>query len=288
MRVSSLRALLAASTCLAGSLLAGCTRVTLTPLDTAVAESYVQLLRTHRFDQIQGDMTLDLRFSEPRDQLASMSSLFPAVQPISVKVVGASTEDAPNFHSADLTLEYQFPDKWLLADVTTQRANGTRSLTALSVTPIPDSLEHSNRFSLWDKTELEYDALALGMLSILLSLYAFVVCLSSRLHSGKWFWLLVTLIGIGGFDVNWTTGEYVLTPWIFRVPAAGGSAPVYGPAMVYVALPIGALIFLALRKRLTDRSPAAYEELRDYEQPPFGLALLWHRAPGSLPRTPRR
>ena len=271
------------------ALLAGCGPGSLHPLDTAVGESYINLLRNQRYGQIQNDMSLDLRYAEPRDQLVSLSNLFPNLQPTSIKVIGASTLSAPGFRSTAITLEYQFPGRWLLADITTQENNGVRVLTALNVTAMPDSLEHANRFSLWGKTELEYDTLFLALFSLLFTLYAFVVCLSSRIRTGKWFWLAVTLIGLGGFEINWTTGEYGLTPWVFRLPPAGGSAPVYGPALVYVAVPVGALVFLALRRRLTDPKANLEDDLRDYEQPPFGLPLLWHRTSASLGvRKPQR
>lgn len=252
---------IACTSCLV--LLAGCTRARLTPFDTATAESYVDLLRAHRFDQIENDMGPDQQNSDTRDSLAAMSSMFPSDQPVSVKVVGANTLSAPGFQSTDLSLEYHFPGQWLLADVTLQDANGTRSLTGFHVTPIPDSLEDTNRFSLFGKTELEYDILFLGILSILFSLYAFVVCLNTTLRRGKWFWLMLTLVGIGGFGVNWTTGQYAVTPLVLRLPPAGGSAPVYGPCMVYVAIPIGALIFLAVRKRLSS-APASEPQREHY------------------------
>lgn len=285
MRARQLRALLLAGTVAMVLLLAGCGGGGLHPLDTAVAQSYVNLLREQRFNQIQNDMNLDLFYSVPRDQLVSMSGLFPSAPPLSIKIVGANIVSTPGFRSTALTLEYEFPHKWLLAGVTTQEANGRRTLTALNVTPIPDSLEHTNRFSLWDKTELEYDTLFLGLLSILFSLYAFVTCLSTNIRTAKWFWLAVTLIGIGGFQINWTTGDILLTPWVFRLPPLGGSAPVYGPAMVYVAIPLGALIFLAFRRRLTTRTPI-HDELRDFEQAPAGLHLLWRRTPHPLRPVP--
>lgn len=255
MRMRRLRAPLLVCTCVL--LLAGCARRSLTPLDTAVAESYVDLLRAHRFAQIESDMSPDLRATETGDALAVMSGALPPQQPISVKVVGADTLSAPDFRSTALTLEYQFPGKWLLASVTTEEIRGNREITDLDVTPIPDSLEHRNRFSLWGKTELEYDILMLGLLSLLLSLSAFFVCLQMPLRRAKWFWLMVTLTGIGGFAVNWTTGACAATPLVLRLPVAGGSAPVYGPAMVYVAVPVGALIFLAVRKHLALRAPDA-------------------------------
>lgn len=253
MRTLSLRALVTA-VLVSLLCLAGCDREDLTPLDTATAESYIDLLRTHRFDQIQNDMSPDLRSTEAPGTLSTMAGMFPAGSPLSVKIVGADTLTAPDLRSTALTLEYEFPGKWLLADVTTQEANQTESITALHITPIPESLEQTNRFSLWGKTELEYDTLMFALLSVLVSLYAFVTCLLTPLRRGKWFWLILTLVGLGGFGINWTTGDCASTLLVLRLPVVGGSAPVYGPCMIYVALPVGAALFLILRKRLMSYS----------------------------------
>lgn len=66
---------------------------------------------------------------------------------------------------------------------------------------------------------------------------------------GKWLWVLFILAGVGRLMVNWTTGRgavHVLAVQLFSASAASVS---YGPWIVAVSVPLGAVGFL-LRHRL--------------------------------------
>jgi hypothetical protein len=236
------------------AVLSGCDQATLmkkmTPQeDEAITRRYVDDLRQNRFDQIEQDLNPGLKDSNMHGTLASIAAMFPAQEPVSTKVVGFRSF-LGNDRRTEITLEYEFPQKWLLAEVVTQQSGGVRTIVGFHVTPIADSLENLNRFTLAGKSTSQYAILSLAVLAPLFSLYVFVVCIKTTMGKKKWLWLIFILLGIGKFIVNWTTGQVFLTPLAIQLPAAGANAQLYGPWLVYVSMPLGAIIFLIMRKSL--------------------------------------
>jgi hypothetical protein len=242
-------------------LLAGCNpasivkRVT-SPQDESAARNYVDLLRQDQFASIEKDMDPSLDDGNVRGMLVSMAAMFPAQQPASVKVVGMDVFHGTSSTTTNITLEYEFPAKWLLANVATIRTDGVATIVGFHVYQIGDSLEHRNRFTLVGKSVEQYATLLADILSQGLSFYAFVVCLRTKMGRGKWFWSVVCLLGVGQFGVDWTTGQINFNLWAVHLPPGGETAAPYGPWVVYVALPLGAVLFLSLRDRGYWRSQA--------------------------------
>jgi hypothetical protein len=175
--------------------------------------------------------------------------MFPAQDPVSVKVVGVNIFRVPDSSTTSITLEYEFPQKWLLASVVTQKRDGIATITGFHVNPIRDSLENLNKFTLLDKGVAQYTVLILAVLSSLLSLCAFVLCIRTKMEKRKWFWLILTLLGVGNLGINWTTGQPFFALLQVRLIPAGAAAPPYGAWVVYVSLPLGAIAFLIHREK---------------------------------------
>jgi hypothetical protein len=235
--------------------LSGCDQATvmkkITPQeDEATTRRYVDDLRQNRFDQIEEALDPGLKDSSMHGTLASMAAMFPAQEPVSTKVVGFRSF-LGNDRRTEITLEYEFPQKWLLAEVVTQESEGVTTIVGFHITPIADSLENINRFTLAGKSTSQYAILSLAVLAPLFSLFVFVVCIKTTMGKKKWLWLIFILIGIGKLVVNWTTGQVFFTPLAIQLPAAGANAQLYGPWLVYVSMPLGAIIFLTMRRSLT-------------------------------------
>jgi hypothetical protein len=236
------------------AVLSGCNQATLmkkmTPQeDEAITRRYVDDLRQNRLDQIEHDLDPRLKDSNTHDTFSSMAEMFPDQEPVSTKVVGFRSF-LGNVRRTEVTLEYEFPQKWLLASVETQKSGGVTTIVGFRVTPIADSMENLNRFTLVGKGATQYAILSLAVLAPLFSLYVFVLCVKTRIGKKKWLWLIFILLGIGKLFVNWTTGEVFFTPLAVQLPDAGANAQFYGPWLVYVSIPLGAIIFLTMRKRL--------------------------------------
>jgi len=252
---STARIVLFTNALLLAFFITGCSQANLikkftSPQDESTARHYVDLLRQGRYKEIEAQADPGIQGPEMADQLAAMAALFPSGEPISVKVVGVNSFHGPAVARTNITLEYEFPGKWLLANVVTQKESTVTSLYGFHVTPIADSLEKINGFTLSGKSAPQYVVLLLAFVAVALSLYAFVVCLRTKMGKGKWVWSIICLIGVGQLGINWTTGQAGFTPLSIHLPPAGAHAAFYGPWIVYVALPVGAVLFLMLRDRL--------------------------------------
>ena len=73
----------------------------------------------------------------------------------------------------------------------------------------------------------------------------------------KWPWALFILFGIGSFRINWTTGETQLSALALRLLGASVTGTLYGPWILSVSFPLGALAFLFRRKALPAATPNA-------------------------------
>ena len=85
--------------------------------DGAIAKTYIGYLREHKFDLIEKDLDDSLKTPNIREMLTKMSSIIPAGEPISVKVVGFQGSSSASFVNGksssgnNITFEYQFPEK---------------------------------------------------------------------------------------------------------------------------------------------------------------------------------
>ncbi|MGO8755048.1 MAG: hypothetical protein ACLQHK_07445 [Gallionellaceae bacterium] len=223
------------------------------PEDEGIAKNYINLLRDNKFDMIEKDFDPSIKEPNIRETLVNMAALIPAQQPISVKVVGAQVNNfstnGQNSSNTNITFEYQFPEKWLLINLATQKKSGVLSIIGFRVTPITDSVENLNRFTLHGKTPLHYAILTLAILIPLFVLYALVQCIRTKMEKRKWLWIIFIVLGVGQFAVNWTTGRWTLNLLQLQLLGAGVFAPLYGAWTVSVSLPLGAIIFLFWRKK---------------------------------------
>jgi hypothetical protein len=107
-------------------LLSGCDEAAMmkkftSPADEAIAREYAESLQQRKFDRIEHDLDPSLKSASATEAFSKMAALFPADAPESVKVVGAHTSHSAELSTSDMTLEYQFPNKWLLVNVVTQK-----------------------------------------------------------------------------------------------------------------------------------------------------------------------
>jgi hypothetical protein len=243
-------------------LLSGCGQARLMNLmmssaDVQNAKTYIDLLREHKFDQIEQAIDPRVRSEATPGLLMHMASFIPAQDPISTKVVGSNTVKSPGVYKSNITFEYQYPNQWLLINVAMQREGDVSTIVGFNVKPLDRSIEDINGFSLSGKNALQYGVLVAAILASLLSVIALVLCIRTRIAKKKWMWIVAILFGVGSFAVNWTTGDWQFLPIYIRLFSAGAVAPLYGPLTIYVSLPLGAIWFLLKRKELAVKASAS-------------------------------
>jgi hypothetical protein len=218
------------------------------PEDEAIATNYIALLRQNQFEPIERDLDPSLKSVLTQDMLMKMAAAIPAQDPITVKVIGAQQVRNPDLYRINLSFEYQFPSKWVLINVATQKKDGVSTIIGFNIYPLSDSLENLNKFTLAGKNFLQDVTLVFAILIPVFTLYALVLCIRTKMEKRKWLWIIFILIGIGKFTVNWTTGQWNFAPLSFQLFGAGSFAPPYGAWLISISLPLGAILFLLRRK----------------------------------------
>ncbi len=230
------------------------------PQDQATVKHYIDLLRAHDFDAIEKDLDSDLRNSATRSTLEHMAASLPDGEPVSTKLVGASSNSIHTGNIAsdvthdtsivNTTMEYAYGHSWLVANVAIRTRDGVRTIIGFNAVPSAKSLEEQNRFSFVGKTVAGYLMLAATVSVALLTIWALLLCIRTPLPRRKVLWIIFILIGIGKFSINWTTGHWSISPIYIQLLSASVMAQPYGPWVLSFSIPVGAITFLMRRRHL--------------------------------------
>jgi hypothetical protein len=218
--------------------------------DRDVTTYYIDLLRDQNFYPIERDMDPSLKGDNLPTTLKEMSRLIPKGKPLSVKIVGVNAWGTPGASEKNITLEYEYPGKWLLANVATRTTKSHFTIIGFRILPLPDSLENINRFTLAGKTPIHYAVFGFVILVPLFIVFSLVQCARTKMKR-KWLWMIFIGLGVCKFSIDWTSGQWLFLPLSVELLGAGATAPFYGPWTLSVSLPLGALLFLLLRKKLS-------------------------------------
>lgn len=253
MRVTFLKSLLLMLTLALG----GCERNNVVPIaeaDQQSARSYVEMLRGNRLDEIIAHADPSLDAGNVRAELDKMAAQFPAEAPKSVKLVRSRVVDGmdPAGNQAqrvEMMYEYLFPSASVLANVALKRTASATMIVSFNAARIPDDF---NDFTLAGRSTAHYVALLFALAVPVLTLWTLIVCLRMPMETTqKVLWCLFIAVSIGRFSIDWVTGLWTATPLAllpFGVTAVrnlGG----YGPWVVSVGLPVGAIAFHFWRAR---------------------------------------
>ena len=229
--------------------------------DQQNAKSYIDLLRAHKFDQIEQALDPRIKSEGSPDLLARMASMIPTQDPTSVKLVGFNTFKSTHVYKSNLTFEYQYPNQWLLINFATEKKDGVSTIIGFNVRPLDHSVEDINKFTLSGKGILQYVVLGAAILAVLLSLFSLILCIRTKIAKRKWLWIVFILVGVGGVAVNWTTGQWHIMPIYIQLFSASAAAPLYGAWTISASLPLGAIWFLLKRKELSEANAEKPEQV---------------------------
>jgi hypothetical protein len=206
-------------------------------------------LRAGHFADVDKVLVKSLGGEDHDSEFARMAAFFPAEPEKSFNLVGYYVTSGTGGTRHDITYEYGFSRSWILAQLSWVKENGELRLLNFHVTPMAQSLEEANAFTLRGKGPLHYGILLLGVIVALLSLYALVACIRTKNLPRKWLWIVFILFGLGSLSLNWTTGEWQVG--LLRFQLLSFSAAQIGGSnwIVAVSVPFGAIVFLdKLRK----------------------------------------
>lgn len=224
--------------------------------ESSVARSIIDQLRSGDIDAVKARLDPKYLNQGIDDKLHDVAAAFPEDKPESVKIVGAYTSYFSKLGSPqqsavfNLTYEYQFPSSWVIANVVLERQHDQLVLEGLHAQRMAESLETRNAFNLAGKSAVHWLVLALAVVDALLCLYAFVLCLRTPIARRKWLWALFTLLGVTTLRFDWSSGHFAFQPVSVQLFGASAMAQPYGPWVIGLSIPLGAIWFLVVRRRL--------------------------------------
>ena len=155
----------------------------------------------------------------------------------------------------NLSYQIHFPGSWAAGNVVVGHAGRIPTVLGSHFQPVPDSLETLSRFNFSGKYVAHYLFFA-GCIAVpSLILITLGVCIRSRIRR-KWLWIIFILVGFGRIKLNWVTGQIAVQYVTVVLFGASAIRPgPYAPWTLGFAIPVGAISFLALRRRLLIGGP---------------------------------
>ena len=218
--------------------------------DVEFAKDYIALYQARDFESIEATIDPGLKNAELRPNLEQIAAIFPEGTPKDIQTVGFQSFRNADTCRVNLTLQYEYPEKWLLVNVVFQKNGSDITVMGMNTNPLRDSLQNINRFTWKGKGVRHFVIFGYAVIMPLFMLYALVLCIRTPIPKRKWLWVIFILLGFGQIALNWTDGNLNITPISFQILGAGfGKLSPYGPWLFSVSFPIGAVVFLLRRKK---------------------------------------
>ena len=217
--------------------------------DVEFAKSYLALFSLRSFPAMEMGMDPSLKDPKIRQKLLQMASLFPPGQPTSVRLIGSNFSRSGNTTTSSLSFQYEYPGRWILADVVVERQGQAPVVKGVHIQPLRDSLDRINRFTFASKGPAHYAALAVAGLILLFVLATFLLAVRTPAPSMKWGWALFVLVGVVRFAFNWTTGGLQVVPMSMQLFGSGFTKPSpFDALIITTSIPVGAIVYLIQRR----------------------------------------
>ena len=230
--------------------------------EIAFAKDYIAKFPAHNFDGIDASLDPSLKNDQLHGTLKTMASFFPVGPATDIKLIGfnvSTFEDANGTRSqTDILFQYQFPDRWIVAEVVVKKTEKGFMVLGVHVSPLRDSLKNIHAFTMAGKPAANYAMLAATVVVPLFTLAVLVLCIRTPIPKRKWLWVVFILLGcFVTLKMNWTTGDTEFQLLSFQLLGASWmkSSP-YNPNVLSVSFPLGAIVFLMRRKKLIGGNPA--------------------------------
>src|ERR1700761_9402733 len=175
------------------------------------AQAYLDDIRRGEFALVEDALDPALKPKLTADLMKQLQSLL-AAEPIKSRtIVGSHVYKFPQFTKYDLAYEFALRTHWLLAQMVLQAANGRQTITGIHLTPMAQSLEQLNAFTL-SKGVASLIFLGLAILVPIFVVWTAIVCWRTPIPRRKWLWRIFVLVGIMAINLNWTSGIFQFLP----------------------------------------------------------------------------
>jgi len=218
-----------------------------TAAERVFALDYLGLLQRGEIDSAFAALAPELKSPEARQQLAQISSMF-AVHPVSrPELVGVQVNKAPGWRTVNRTWEYQSGSQWVVTNVQARYGDAGVTVSGVNAHRLDQSLQSGNAFTVRDKSPVHIVWLVIALLIPSLCVFSALRIATAKGMPKRKRWIIASLVGVGRFSLNWSTGAINVNP--VYVVLFGAGATRGGPAapwIITLSVPLGAL--LALRR----------------------------------------
>ncbi len=212
------------------------------------AKQYIELIKTRDFATVEKKTDPQIVSAESKQLFAQMADLFPNEAPKNIKPIRAITTNQNGVTNISLSLEYEFPNQWLLANIVLQKQYDSLLVKGIHIEPLADSVENLAQFTFVGKTTIHYIVFTLAMGLLLFNIYVLALCIKTPIPKRKWLWIIFVLAGFCELSFNWATGQFYFNPLMVRIPLVQFSQGLYLPFSVMMMIPVGAIVFLYKRR----------------------------------------
>lgn len=234
----------------------------------SLARNAAESLRRGRYDEVIRMLQPSVVGATTQKSLIEIHDTFAEREPMSIKVIDAQKAHDADAEIAEIVLDYELPAmtrtrsgsnavaaaKWVFVKFTIRSKNpALDTIERIDVVTSDEPIEQINAFNFEDKGIAQYGAFVIAILLSVLTIYAAVVCIRSKIGPQKWLWLIFMLFTITVGSVNWTSGQWSFNKisFGFAVPPFPANLTVhsaYGPWSLTLGLPVGAISFLLYRR----------------------------------------
>lgn len=225
-----------------------------TPADVdARSRDYIGQFVRGQTDSALQRLVVPLRTPDATSELGKITDILRNQRFDTTRVIGAWTNTINGVRHVNMTYELHASSSWYLANVASVDTADTWFVEGVSARTILAPLEVTTQFSLAGKSLLHYLWLLLTIACATVSLACAVFIGTRRGMPKRWRWVLMSLLGVGAFRMNWANGATDVTFLHVQLLSAGfvraGSA---APWILSFGVPIGALVALSRYRRWRD------------------------------------
>jgi len=215
------------------------------PEDDRVAREFLAAARANdsaKIFQLSAPATRDI--PDFRDTVSAVFAHLPAGVVDTIRQVGVNINISQKGRVSSLTYEVHTGAGWGLANFDVRGDDKMRRVFGFHVSRIDSSLEEQNGFQAGARHPVRVLVLALAIGVAAFCIWVAVAAVRSRIKR-RWLWALFALLGVAPFVLNWSTGDVAFRLLQVLILSAGfeGSPP-FGPWLVSVAFPVGAIATL--------------------------------------------
>lgn len=222
------------------------------PRDRSLALSFIDGVRKGNIDPLAKSVDREL-LAQTRAQLPQVRTALAVDGRPELITVNSSSFTADGNTEERKALNYQYGGgaKWVIFQVVLQINNGVHVVIGWQANPANVKPTSIGDFSFVGKGFIHYLWIVMMVSSFATIITALVLGARSKGIKRRWLWMVGSVFGLGQFALNWSTGQFAINPIYFSLLGAGlfKTSP-FHPWMMMFSLPVVAVAFLVMRKRL--------------------------------------